>query len=621
MANMQLFLNNFAGVFVASVKDAPVSGTPATELDYGILRLSDGVAGVLLDPTSGDYYILTAYKKVGTTESGIEIMRVTDVDNSVPGECRITVLRGQEGTPVQAYVSGDYVAMRWTKGGVSNLLQAEANLSDLPDIAAAKATLALGNVDNTSDANKPVSVAQAAADALKQSLTGKDASGGYAGLTLLKLNLRNAANTFTNFFTSASTAARTWTLPDRTGTLADNTDLALKANLASPTFTGTVVGITATMVGLGSVNNTADSVKPVSTAQATAIAASTAANTSAAAAKATPVDADEMPITDSAAAFVLKKLTWANLKATLLAYFVGIFMKFGSSQPFRNRKVNGNFSVSQEFGTVSTSVVAGAALKYVVDQYYAFCTGANVTAQQITLADNTNRLRITGLAGNLTVGVGQRMPVAHTADMAGANATLSVKLSSSSITTVNWQAYYATTADAFGTLASPTRTSIASGSFNGVGVAEAVFSAQIAVPSAAKTGIEVVYSTGPLTAGNTLTFGEDQFEPLAIAPGDIVFERLDAPNNIARCQWFWRISAASIRFPATAGSQYGSSAFTFNPMRVTPVVGPATGGSQANSTTTTLTASSNYHGRMEIVSTATGDAYTVDYVFPLNARL
>ena len=43
------------------------------------------------------------------------------------------------------------------------------------------------------------------------------------------------------------------------------------APLASPTFTGTVSGISATMVGLGSVNNTADTAKPVSTAQQTAL--------------------------------------------------------------------------------------------------------------------------------------------------------------------------------------------------------------------------------------------------------------------------------------------------------------------------------------------------------------
>ncbi|MBD9395132.1 hypothetical protein [Acidovorax sp. ACV01] len=45
----------------------------------------------------------------------------------------------------------------------------------------------------------------------------------------------------------------------------------------------------------------------------------------AATSKATPVDADELGLVDSAASNVLKKLTWANLKATLLAYFQGLF--------------------------------------------------------------------------------------------------------------------------------------------------------------------------------------------------------------------------------------------------------------------------------------------------------
>ena len=52
---------------------------------------------------------------------------------------------------------------------------------------------------------------------------------------------------------------------------AQQTALNLKANIASPTFTGTVGGITKTMVGLGNVDNTADTAKPVSTAQQTAL--------------------------------------------------------------------------------------------------------------------------------------------------------------------------------------------------------------------------------------------------------------------------------------------------------------------------------------------------------------
>ena len=73
-----------------------------------------------------------------------------------------------------------------------------------------KSMVGLGNVDNTSDANKPVSTAT-------------------------------------------------------------QTALDLKANIASPTFTGTVSGITKSMVGLGNVDNTSDANKPVSTATQTAL--------------------------------------------------------------------------------------------------------------------------------------------------------------------------------------------------------------------------------------------------------------------------------------------------------------------------------------------------------------
>jgi hypothetical protein len=45
-----------------------------------------------------------------------------------------------------------------------------------------------------------------------------------------------------------------------------------------------------------------------------------------AASKSTPVDADELPILDSAVSFILKRLTWANIKATLKAFFDGLYL-------------------------------------------------------------------------------------------------------------------------------------------------------------------------------------------------------------------------------------------------------------------------------------------------------
>jgi hypothetical protein len=49
------------------------------------------------------------------------------------------------------------------------------------------------------------------------------------------------------------------------------TSLGTKAPIESPTFTGTVSGVTKTHVGLGNVDNTTDAGKPVSTAQQTAL--------------------------------------------------------------------------------------------------------------------------------------------------------------------------------------------------------------------------------------------------------------------------------------------------------------------------------------------------------------
>ncbi len=54
----------------------------------------------------------------------------------------------------------------------------------------------------------------------KEASANKDATGGYAGLTLFKINFKNAVNTFTSFLTNANTAARTYTFPDYDSTIA-----------------------------------------------------------------------------------------------------------------------------------------------------------------------------------------------------------------------------------------------------------------------------------------------------------------------------------------------------------------------------------------------------------------
>jgi hypothetical protein len=73
----------------------------------------------------------------------------------------------------------------------------------------------------------------------------------------------------TGYVSGAGTLSAFDTILSAIGKLNGNDEL--KANRDSPSFTGTVQGITASMVGLGNVDNTADLSKPISTSQQAAL--------------------------------------------------------------------------------------------------------------------------------------------------------------------------------------------------------------------------------------------------------------------------------------------------------------------------------------------------------------
>ena len=169
---------------------------------------------------------------------------------------------------------------------------------------------------------------------------------------------------------------------------------------------------------------------------------------------------------------------------------------------FKNRLINGSFSIAQR--ATSATITAGSTIAAgysTVDRWYVYCTGANVTAAQVAgVAPELHQLQITGASSVTAIGVGQRIEAANSADLAGTTCTLSANISNSLLTTVTWTAYYANTADTFGTLASPTRTQIATGTFT-VTSTNTRYSANIAIPSAATTGIEIVFTVGAQTSG------------------------------------------------------------------------------------------------------------------------
>ena len=90
--------------------------------------------------------------------------------------------------------------------------------------------------------------------------------------------------------------------------------------------------------------------------------------------KTTPVDADEIGISDSAASFGFKKLTWANLKATLKTYFDTLYATLGAAA---------NFTTIAASSTISA-------------------TGAPATAAHIDTSGMTG-IPVTGSGGNAQI--------------------------------------------------------------------------------------------------------------------------------------------------------------------------------------------------------------------------
>lgn len=124
------------------------------------------------------------------------------------------------------------------------------------------ANVGLGSVNNTADSAKPVSTAQATSIALRAPIASPTFTGTVAGVSATHVGLGSVSNITTTAMREGVTKGNVGLgSVDNTAdsakpvSSAQATSIALRAPIASPTFTGTVAGVSATHVGLGSVSN------------------------------------------------------------------------------------------------------------------------------------------------------------------------------------------------------------------------------------------------------------------------------------------------------------------------------------------------------------------------------
>jgi hypothetical protein len=183
------------------------------------------------------------------------------------------------------------------------------------------------------------------------------------------------------------------------------------------------------------------------------------------------------------------------------------------------------------------------------------------------------------------------------------------------LTTVTWTAYYATTADTFGTLASPTRTQIATGTFT-VTSTVTNYTASISVPSAATTGIEIVLTVGAQTSG-TWTIGAVQLEAGSSATP---FERLPIGETLMLCQRYFYSATNGYGFGygSPGSTRCGTILFPAT-MRATPTLA-ATGQSYSNSSALAFAGITAYGSGFFVTITVLGNL-GVDFSYTSTAEL
>jgi len=212
----------------------------------------------------------------------------------------------------------------------------------------------------------------------------------------------------------------------------------------------------------------------------------------------------------------------------------GVVGNVPNSFGFKNRFINGKFQIAQRgtSGTAGNGLPTTTATYPSVDRWFAYYTGAAVTVAQVAgSGNNKNLIQATGAASVTAIGIGQRIEAVNCYDLAGQTVTLSASIANSLLTTVTWTAYYAGSTDVW-----TSSTQIATGTFT-VSSTLTTYSTQISIPSAAITGLQIIFSVGSQTSG-TFQIGNAQLELGSIATP---FDQRSYGTELALAQRYYYI--------------------------------------------------------------------------------
>jgi len=384
------------------------------------------------------------------------------------------------------------------------------------------------------------------------------------------------------------------------------------ANIASPTFTGTVAGITKSMVGLGSVDNTADTAKPVSTAQQTAL------DLKAPLAGPTFTGTVTLPSTTSIGTVSSTEIGYVDgVTSSIQTQLDSKLTATTAVTSNRNAFINGAMNVWQR-GTTSGTLGLGGGSYVGPDRWWFYNNGFTTTISRqpcgSTLPQFQYCARIQRTAGQTSIVSSvffSPLETANSVRFAGKNATLSfyARASSgiSSATSLGVNVFTGT-----GTDQSNFGGSAYTGLTNAGGIGPTLttswqrFSVTCAI---AATATEIGIQIGFIPVGTAGASDYFEITGIQLEEGSVAtpFEFEDFGTTLRKCQRYFEKSYNIETTPGTASTlnesiglgiytntpaaynRFGSGVFFKVPKRATPTVvqyAPATGSTAAASNVT-----------------------------------